>query len=438
MSKALFTVTMASAPDYTQQSTDSGFTNATKSPDPPGWQTAVPLPDMPTLLDLKASLDFAHHNIGTLKDQIKRQEGFRLQQCVQMDKLQTAYQDIYSYACDLEDHILTVDQNTRKKNLIVSGIPEVLNENSDTLIAKLYGIFQPYIDILDRSDFDVAYRLGDAHRKSKKGRPIVVKFFCEAIRNLVSQIRFNFDDDESTSKIYLNEDLPKTLNDRRNLMRLVVKTARDKEIPAKVAGNKLQVNNITYDYRNLDCLPTGLKPGDITIKEVGGSIVFSSEHAWISNFYPVPVKIQDVVFNSSEQAFQYIKARRNNEPELAAQILKAKLAKEVKKISKGISILPQWDMYKEEVMTRVIEAKFNQNELLARKLVETGSKRLVEATMDKYWAAFATPTSKSIANGTWKGANRMGILLMELRNELRREYPDAVPDQLMDQDANVI
>lgn len=53
----------------------------------------------------------------------------------------------------------------------------------------------------------------------------------------------------------------------------------------------------------------------------------------------------------------------------------------------------------------------------------------MEATMDKYWAAFATPTSKSIANGTWKGANRLGILLMELRNELRREYHDAIPDQ---------
>lgn len=176
------------------------------------------------------------------------------------------------------------------------------------------------------------------------------------MRNLVSQIRFNLDDDETTSKIYINEDLPKLLNDRRNHMWLVVKTAREKEIPAKVAGNKLQVNNITYDYRNMDCLPTGLKPGDITIKEIGGSIVFSSEHAWISNFYKVPVKIQNVVFDSSEQAFQYIKARRNREPELVALILKAKSAKEVKKISKGISIKPEWDMYKEEVMTRVIEA----------------------------------------------------------------------------------
>lgn len=210
-------------------------------------------------------------------------------------------------------------------------------------------------------------------------------------------------------------------------MRLVVKTAKEKNIPAKVAGNKLQVDNITYEYRNLDCLPTGLKPGDIMVKEIGGSIVFNSEHAWISNFYPTPVKIQNVTFGSAEQAFQYIKARRNKLPESAALILKAKDAKEAKKISKGIDITPSWDLYKEEIMTRVIEAKFSQNALLARKLVETGDKTLVEATMDKYWAAFATPNSKSIANGNWKGANRLGVLLMELRNELRREYPDAIP-----------
>lgn len=112
--------------------------------------------------------------------------------------------------------------------------------------------------------------------------------------------------------------------------------------------------------------------------------------------------------------------------EILALILKAKSAREVKKISKGISLKPEWDMQKEEIMMRVIEAKFNQNELLARKLVETGNKRLIKATMDRYWGAFATPTAKSITQGTWKGANHFGILLMELRNELRREYPDAI------------
>lgn len=132
---------------------------------------------------------------------------------MQIEKLQTAYQDLYSYAIDLEEYVLTVDTNSRKKNLIVTGIPDILNETSDTLINRLYGIFQPYVDILDRCDFDVAYRLGSPSRNPKRSRPMVVKFFCESIRNLISQIRFNLEDDDDNAKIYLNEDLSKILID---------------------------------------------------------------------------------------------------------------------------------------------------------------------------------------------------------------------------------
>lgn len=61
-----------------------------------------------------------------------------------------------------------------------------------------------------------------------------------------------------------------------------------------------------------------------------------------------------------------------------------------------------------------------QNPLLSKILIETGTKRLVEATTDLYWGASATITSKSIQDDKWKGANRYGILLSEHREELRR------------------
>lgn len=330
--QVLFTVSMAGRAEQPAVSTcsqrDQQYPNAPGSIDVDmafsEWQAPAPLSDEATLEDLKKSLDFAHHNIEVLRSHVQVQDKRFCQQAAQIDKLQSAYQELYSYAVDLEDHILSVDTNSRKKNLIVTGIPEVLNENSDILINKLYGIFQPYLDILDRCDFDVAYRLGTPPKNHKKNRPIVVKFFCESIRNLVSQIRFNLEDDDETARIYLNDNLPKILNVGRYLMRLVVKTAKEKNIPAKVSGNNLLVNNVTYEYRNMDCLPSGLRPGDIMVKEIGGNIVFNSEHAWISNFYPTPVKIQNVTFGSAEQAFQYIKARRNKAPDLAALILKAK------------------------------------------------------------------------------------------------------------------
>lgn len=102
-------------------------------------------------------------------------------------------------------------------------------------------------------------------------------------------------------------------------------------------------------------------------------------------------------------------------------MLRSKDAKDAKKIGKGVTPLPSWDKIKEEVMHRVIQAKFQQNELLALKLIETAGKTLVEATIDKYWAANATLNSKSVESATWQGANRMGIQLTAVRSALLRE-----------------
>lgn len=206
-------------------------------------------------------------------------------------------------------------------------------------------------------------------------------------------------------------------------MRLVVKAAKEKRIPAKLSGGKVTVNNITYDHRNLGCLPKGLRPDELKVKSVGGNIAFCSENAWLSNFFPCAFKMQGQLFNSAEHAFQYIKACRNKHPTQASLILKARDAKEAKIIGSGVLIAPKWDLVKEEIMRRVVTAKFESDDLLARKLVDTGDKILVEATMDKFWGAHATFNSKSIASNNWKGANRLGVILMELRDNLRRLYP---------------
>lgn len=55
--------------------------------------------------------------------------------------------------------------------------------------------------------------------------------------------------------------------------------------------------------------------------------------------------------------------------------------------------------------------------------------------MDKYWGAFATPNAKLIVNKTWKGANRLGLILMDLRSELRREHPEIAREETSNQTA---
>lgn len=72
-------------------------------------------------------------------------------------------------------------------------------------------------------------------------------------------------------------------------------------------------------------------------------------------------------------------------------------------------------------MRHVLNAKFSQNPLLGVKLCKSAGKTLVEATVEKFWVANATINSKSIVASTWKGANRLGMLLMAVRTELLRD-----------------
>ena len=69
-----------------------------------------------------------------------------------------------------------------------------------------------------------------------------------------------------------------------------------------------------------------------------------------------------------------------------------------------------WDSSKEDVMLEALLAKFTQHPDLRVKLCNTEPKRIVEVTdRDSYWG-------ESI-DGV--GKNRLGILLMEVRSELK-------------------
>lgn len=245
--------------DHSTMQLDTGSdSNATND-----WISPAPPADNPTLADLKASLEYAHNNIDALKDQLQSCSAVLADHDRNIARMKNDHSDLLSYTHDLEEYLITLDTNIRKKNLMVSGFDESLNETSEVLIIKLTQFFSTYVDTLEMSDIETAFRLGAKPKTNRNPRPLLVKFHSEAMRNKVSQIRLGLDDDNSTRKVYLNDDLPKIENERRAIMRLVIKEAKIKGIPAKMAGSKLSVNNITYDFHNLGCLPKDLQVGAI-------------------------------------------------------------------------------------------------------------------------------------------------------------------------------
>jgi hypothetical protein len=77
-------------------------------------------------------------------------------------------------------------------------------------------------------------------------------------------------------------------------------------------------------------------------------------------------------------------------------------------------IMPNWSKIKFDRMREVLRAKYTQHEDLRALLLSTGEARLVEACR----------TDNSV-NRTWgevngKGLNMLGVLLMEIRAELKK------------------
>ena len=64
-------------------------------------------------------------------------------------------------------------------------------------------------------------------------------------------------------------------------------------------------------------------------------------------------------------------------------------------------------------------AKFSQNPDLASVLRSTGTTELGEATRDRYWGIGRALGDPSVfSKEGWKGRNKCGELLMEVRDEL--------------------
>ena len=71
---------------------------------------------------------------------------------------------------------------------------------------------------------------------------------------------------------------------------------------------------------------------------------------------------------------------------------------------------PDWEEIKDEVMLQALRMKFSQNPEIAKGLVATGDAILIEHTRnDDYWAD----------GGDGSGKNKLGLLLMQVREELK-------------------
>ena len=135
---------------------------------------------------------------------------------------------------------------------------------------------------------------------------------------------------------------------------------------------------------------------------------FQGEFRWLSNFAPVTIKLNGLVFKSVEHA--YMSAKSDDlqwKYKCASGVF---TPGQIKRLSRSIKLVDNWDTLKFEIMEDCINQKFNQ-EPFKSKLIATGSKHIQEGNNwnDRIWG---------VCLKTNKGDNILGKLIMQVRTKL--------------------
>ncbi len=135
------------------------------------------------------------------------------------------------------------------------------------------------------------------------------------------------------------------------------------------------------------------------------------EWGWLSNFSPHGVELDGAFWPTVEHYFQAAKFVETD-PAHAALIRRASKPRFAARLGRdrGHPLRRDWEQVKDDIMRRAVQRKFSVHAELTRLLLDTGDEPLVEASpVDFYWGC----------GGDGTGLNRLGVILMEVRAELR-------------------
>lgn len=133
---------------------------------------------------------------------------------------------------------------------------------------------------------------------------------------------------------------------------------------------------------------------------------FHGERRWLSNFWESPCEFEGTRYPSSEHAYQ---AAKFLSP-VDRRAFRTGTPGQAKRRGRGGALRQDWERVKLDVMLSCLRSKFTLSADLRRRLLATGDAKLVEGNTwgDRFWG---------VCRG--QGANHLGRLLMQVREEIR-------------------
>lgn len=151
--------------------------------------------------------------------------------------------------------------------------------------------------------------------------------------------------------------------------------------------------------------------------------VFFWKGSIYSQWYPSPFVLDGFKFNCAEQYMMVNKALLFGDEVTAKKIMKTTSPAEQKRLGRKVTnfCANTWEQHAKDIVYCGNFAKFTQNRDLQHQLLNTGTRKFVEASpVDFLWGiGLYESDAKNIPETEWPGKNWLGIVLTRLRDDLK-------------------
>lgn len=169
--------------------------------------------------------------------------------------------------------------------------------------------------------------------------------------------------------------------------------------------------------------------GHTDVDKIVGFHMPDEPHGCFSNWALSPFTYAGIRYEYAEQYMMAQKVLLGGRRDLWKRIMESDNPKEIKDFA-GKESFPEfmgiksfWDKHCKQIVKRGVKAKFQQNPDILQELLNTNDALLCEcAARDKIWGIginLKDPAWHYVSN--WDGKNYLGRILMEVREELRRD-----------------
>lgn len=341
----------------------------------------------------------------------------------EMDLVKVKSLDNSTKVMQLTTSLDTVDAKVRAANITVTGLEE--NDPADTPIKSLLELIRKVLPDFQECKIKSAFRLGQPRKNKKRPRLLLVICDSHDTKELLLRRAGDIREKSTNKYLQLSRDQSDGARRRHALIKACYKNLVAAGHTCSMKGSLITYEKRQYGYDQLNLLPLAGRPEETRIRETadGMGLGYSSEHTYLSNFFPATIRFEDKLYTSVEHAFQHMKVKDAGYDELADEMMSLMDPYVIKSIGGGIEAKKSWIQQDEGVLEKLVRAKFEQNQELKFKLVESRYVTYYEMTKDKRWA-----TGVKIPNDDHKldpknfnGKNKAGLLITRLRKEYRNE-----------------